>query len=327
MRTNAVGHLKETMWPFKKKHTFENWPIVRSRPVGRTYGRSISLFINNWQCHLTTVDVYEDGSIDCWGFVDRDLFRGKLQSRWVVPAPNADQKLSVFNFGFTGVSDGRWLQTSHSIAKEVEFALRALNPEMEDLVDMQGSDTEVRGKVRYAKLGLSDKKPYRRDSIGTTDILGDSVPILRVIGDAFELTRLVIYADGVCQIASDGEFVPIRELAELYESGRICNTAASGSRIVLPGLGEFSTTTDFGSVSRHDRIREIYDKLNELNGKPSIVTTCAKLFERYDQDPSLETKQALLEAYEAVPDHLRCYCGDMDTRDTAIRAVLYGDDA
>ncbi len=314
------------MWPFRKKQCFESWPIVRSRPVGKTYGRSISLFINNWQCHLTTVDVYQDGAIDCWGFVDRDLFRVKLQSRWVVPAPKADQNLSVFNFGFTGVREGQWIQTCTSIAHEVESVVQALNPKLHGLLDMQGSDTEERGKVRYAKLGLFGKKTYRKDTTGTADILGDSVPILRVAGDAFELTRLVVYADGVCQLGSDEKLVPIDSLPSLYDGGKICNTASCGSRIVLPGLGEFSTTTDFGCVSVHDRIGELHDKLNELNGKASIVTTCAKLFERYEQEHSLEAKEALREAYEAVPEHLRCYCGDMDTRDTVIRAVLYGED-
>src|SRR3954464_1314119 len=103
--------------------------------------------------------------------------------------------------------------------------------------------------------------------------------------------------------------------------------APAGSRIILPGLGHFRATTDFGSVSVHDRIGELHDKLGKLNGKPSVITVCAKLFEEYEKQPSSQTKEALLKAYEAVPHHLRCYCGDMDTRDTAIRAVLYGEDA
>jgi len=303
---------------------FESWPIVRSKPITRTYGRSISLFINNWHCHLTTVDVYEDGAIDCWGFVDRALFQGKLQSNWVAPAPKAGQHLSVFNFGSTGVEDGAWVQTRQSIGREVDTTIRALNPQMRDLLDMHGSDTEVRDKVRYAKLGFSDKKSYRRDEASTVDILGDSVPVLRVVEGVFELTRLVVYADGVCQLRSDDKLFPVQDVPSLYETGRICNNAPSGSRILLPGLGAFRTTADFGFVSVHDRIGEIYDKLNELNGRPSVITTCAKLFEKYQQEPSQQAKEQLREAYEAVPHHLRCYCGDMDTKDTAIRAVIYG---
>lgn len=64
------------------KNHFETWLIVRSKPAPKANGRSISLLINNVQCHLTTVDVYEDGSIDCWGFVDRELFKNKVEARW-----------------------------------------------------------------------------------------------------------------------------------------------------------------------------------------------------------------------------------------------------
>lgn len=321
------GKKDVSMWPFKRTMNFNTWQIVRSKPLGRTYGRSISLFINNWQCHLATVDVYQDGSIDCWGFVDRALFQGKLQSRWVVAAPKSDQRLSVFNFGFTGVAEGHWKQTAQSIASEVNSILQALHPTKDGLLDMQGSDTEVRGKIRYAKLGFSDKKPYRQSNAEGDDILGDSVPILRVMAGAFELTRLVVYADGFCQVGSEEKLVPLDQVPSLYDDGRICNVAPAGSKIILPGLGNFRTTNDFGGVSVHDRMGEVYDKLEVLNGKPGAVELCAELFERYQAQPSAQSKEALRKSYEAVPEHLRCYCGDMDTKDTAIRAVLFGRDA
>lgn len=295
--------------------------------IGKTYGRSVSLFINNWQCHLTTVDVYEDGSIDCWGFVDRTLFEGKLRTKWVVPAPKTDQNLSVFNFGSTGVEGGVWRQTSRSIAEEVKSIVRVLNPKMENLLDLHDSATEIRGHIRWSKLGGSDKKFYRTEStLEAKEILGDSVPVLRVADRAFELTPLIVYADGMCQVGSDQTLVSIGELDALYDENLMCNMAPASSRIVLPGLGEFRTTTDFGFVSVRDRIGEVRDKLNVLNGKQSVIRICASLFEEYEREPSQQAKGALRDAYEAVPEHLRCYCGDMDTRDTAIRAVLYGED-
>lgn len=315
------------MWPFRrmKKADFEAWPIVRTKPVGKTYGRSVSLFINNMNCHLSTVDVYEDGSIDCWGFVDRSLFQRKLQSNWVVAAPKANQHLSVFNLGFAEVIEGEWYQSTHAISEKVNAIIKDLNPGMKGLLDMHGTDTEVRGKARYAKLGLSDKKPYRRERGDSRDLLGASVPILRPVDESFELTRVIVYEDGMCRLGSDREVFPVEEISSLYENGRICNTARSESRIVLPGLGWFRSASEFGHVSPHDRIGEIHDTLNKLNGQPSVITVCVRLFDAYKNDPSPEAKEALREAYESVPSHLRSYCGDMDTKDSGIRAVLYGD--
>jgi len=314
------------MWPIKKDKSqrFESWPIVRSKPIGKTYGRSISLFINNMQCHLTTVDVYEDGSIDCWGFVDRALFETKLDARWVVSGPAKDQPLSVFHFDAARISDGKWFQTRPSIVDEVDATIRSLNPGMEGLIDMQGADFELRGKVRTAKMGLSHKKAYRiADSTGE-EILADNVPVLRFTNRGLELTRLFVFADGLLQIGPDGNLFPLEELPSRYAEGEISNQASAGSLIQLPGLGQFRPTGLFGRISVHDRIGEIHDMLNKLNGESGVVRRCAQLFEEYMREPTSQTKDALRAAYEAVPEHLRTYCGDMNTRDTAIRKVLFG---
>lgn len=314
------------MWPFKRKPSehFDRWPIVRTVPIQRTYGQAISVFINNGSCHLVTVDVYADGAIDCWGFVDRALFLKKLGSKWVVAAPESGQDLFVFNFGSTGIESGVWVQSAQSIANVVESIIQELNPSMTDLLDMHGSDEEMRGNVRYAKLGGADGKPYRQERGGTDDIVGKSVPVLRVVEGAFELTRLTIFADGMCNLGSVDQLVPVQEVQALYDQRLICNAAPRGSRILLPGLGEFHTTRDFGRVAIHDRIGEIQDMLNELNGRPSVIKICMERFRAYQGEPSDQAKEQLREAYEAVPGHLRMYCGDMDSKDWPIRAVLYG---
>jgi hypothetical protein len=313
------------MWAFKKGQSqrLESWPIVRSKPVGKTYGRSISLFINNLQCHLTTVDVYEDGSIDCWGFVDRALFKAKLNARWVVPGPKKDQLLSVFDFGATHTSEGRWFQDQSSVMEEVEKTIRSMNPEMKNLVDMHEANFELRGKVHIAKMGLSDKKPYRTDGAKDEEILADNVPILRSTERGLELTRLFVFADGLLRIGPDGELFPLEELPSRYADGEISNQASGGNLVHFPGLGEFRPTGVFGCISVHDRIGEIHDMLSILNGGSGSVQRCAQLFEEYMREPTPQMKDALRTAYEAVPEHLRCYCGDMDTRDTEIQKVLF----
>jgi len=314
------------MWLFggNKKPCFESWPIVRSKPSGKAYGRSISLFINNLQCHLTTVDVYEDGSIDCWGFVDRALFEAKLNARWVVSQPKNDQLLSVFHFGIARTLGGAWLQTQSAIAKEIDTAIQSMNPEMSNLIDMQGSDVEIRGNIRTAKMGLSDKKAYRIAESTGEEVLADNVAILRPTSGSFELTRLFVFADGLLRIGSNGDLFSIEELPARYAAGEVGNQAPAGSLIRLPGLGEFRSADTFGGVSIEDRIGEVRDLLHRLKGGTSVIRLCAQLFENYIQEPSPTTKDALRAAYEAVPEHLRIYCGDMDTRDTAIRKVLYG---
>jgi hypothetical protein len=303
---------------------FETWPVLRSKPAPKAHGRSISIFINNMQCHLTTVDVYEDGSINCWGFVDREIFRRKVQARWVVASPKPNQSLSVHNFGFTGMADGTWLQSSESIVTEVESILRTLNPEMRNLVDMEGSETELRGKVRYAKMGLPDGKAYRVDATSGQTILADSVPVLRrAAGYAeFELTRLFAFADGRLRVGTSGNAFEPSDLNAMFDSGEIANQVPADTCVKLSGLGQFRTVAQFGGVSNGDRIAEVNDLIGVLQGKPSLLSRCRAAYADYKRSPCVEAAELLRITYEAVPTHLRMYCGDMDTRDTEIRYIL-----
>ena len=45
----------------------------------------------------------------------------------------------------------------------------------------------------------------------------------------------------------------------------------------------------------------------------------------YESDSSEANRKRLRDTYEAVPEHLRMYCGDMDSRDGPIKRILYWD--
>lgn len=315
------------MWPFNKQSPeLQTWPIVRTKPTQKTYGRAISVFINNMQCHLTTVDAYSDGAVDAWGFLDLSLFKAKLQKRWVVSAPKDDKQIiSVFNFGMTGFRRGEWWQTPTTILNEVESIVKSLNPTMTGLIDMEGSDTIADGKIRRAKMGLSNKKPYRRDEARNEEVLASPFPILRADSSSFELTQLFLFSDGQIQIGPSGELFPLEQIQLKYERGEIANSAPEGSRVIISGLGSFETTHKFGGVTVKDRILELKDKLGELNGQTSVGALCVQAFREYEKNPSPENKEVLRDLYERVPDHLKHYCGDMDTKDGGIRRILYGE--
>lgn len=56
------------------------------------------------------------------------------------------------------------------------------------------------------------------------------------------------------------------------------------------------------------------------------IQKCQKAWEEYDQNPTKQTRDALKEAYEGVPEKERRFIlGDMDVKDIPIRMVLYGE--
>ena len=61
------------------------------------------------------MDVYADGAINCWGFVDLPLFRGKLARGWVVPRAEVGGTLSIHDLGQARVAAARWNLTTADI--------------------------------------------------------------------------------------------------------------------------------------------------------------------------------------------------------------------
>jgi hypothetical protein len=313
------------MWPFKHaSRSFCSWPIVRTQPFGRTYGKAILLFINNWQCHLTAVDVYADGVVDCWGFVDLIRFEHKLKARWIVAAPKKDQPISVFNLGQATALETKWYHTPEDIAPEVMRTLKTLNPGLTGLFDIQRHTRAEQSQGRSARIGPSDRQPFRSAGPAEREILGDSVPAFRVCEGQYEIIQLFIFSDGMVQLGTNGPLLPLTSLEERFQSGELAPVAPPRSRITIPGLGEFTTGEQLGEPTTAARIAELQDKLKVLNGEPSVVTLCIRAFEDYLQKPSAGLKEGLRLAYEKVPEHLRKYCGNMDTKDTAIRRILLG---
>ncbi len=299
--------------------------IVRTRPAPRTYGKAIPAFIHNGSYHLSTLDVYADGAINCWGFVDLPLFREKLIQGWVVPQATVGGTLSIHNLGLARVTAAQWDLTPGAIERQVMLALRELNPALEGLIDMQGTETEVRNGVRYAKMGIGKANPYRVSLVGD-EVAAAELPVLEVVADGYRLRRWFIYSDGQSQLGYATPLVPLEAVARMFDEGRLTLSVPTGAWVTLDGLGRFQAGDGFWHIKPGERLREASDLLQELNGGQGAISRCIDAYRAYESDPNEERREDLRRAYEAVPEHLRCFCGDMDSKDGPIRHILYGNE-
>ena len=311
---------------WKRKQTIDpeqvGWKIIRNKPARQALGIAIPTFINNYHFHLATVDVYEDGAIDCWGFLDLSLFRKKVASGKIATQPPVGSRVVIFNLGSAEVDTAEWLIAPSTMRSAVEDALRILNPTSTDLLDMHGDDTEVRDGIRCAKLGLADQKPYRISQDGE-QILGAELPLFRLQDGEFEVAQLFVYSDGYVEVEGD-ELQPIEQLSARFDEGELTLDVPNGSWITVPPFGRFKTSEGCWGVEAEERVKEAFDELDKLRGNEGSIHRCILAHEAFNEDASEENKRLLLEAYEQVPKHLRMYCGDMDTKDWPIRKILYG---
>jgi uncharacterized protein (TIGR02996 family) len=306
-------------WVALVERPLAGWRIGRTRPSPRTYGKAIPAFIHNGNYYLATVDVYADGAINCWGFVDLPLFRDKLARGWVVPRAEVGGIIGIHNLGNVRITGAQWDLTPADVEGQVMDALRELNPTLQGLLDMQGTDTEVRNGVRCAKLGLADSKPYRI-SLEGDEIAGAELPVIEVVADGYRLRRWFVYADGQSQLGYGSELLPLEAVARMFEEGRLTLSVPAGSWVMLDGMGRFQAEEGSWGAKPGERMREAFSLLEELNGGPGALRRCIDAHRDYRAAPSRERRQALRRAYEAVPEHLRRYLSF--SGDGSIRRIL-----
>jgi len=284
---------------------------------------AIPAFVNNAAYHFSSVDVYADGAIDAWGFLDRSLFQKRIAKGWIATAPPPGSRISIFNLGWATVADGNWSLAVDDIVSQVDDTIRRLNPRGTDLFDLQGSDRELRVKGRPHALVMSDKKPCIP---GNPLLVGEHVPIFRCSEDSFVLETWFVFEDGSSRIGTMEDREDLEATMARLSSRELTTSVPDGALIRLGNLGSFRVGAGHWFVKPDERRREVLDLLGQARGLDSSIALCVAAFTGFKGESTEANRERLRTAYEAVPEHLRGYCGDMDSRDWPIRAALYGDD-
>lgn len=141
-------------------------------------------------------------------------------------------------------------------------------------------------------------------------------------GRTYFLTELVIYADGMVDC---GNLVDLDEFERKVRSGRVATTFEDGAQASAHHLAGWTMSSSQPWVSAGDLIGEVRDTVDGLAGRPDSTDRCLAALGSYLDDQTEVNRQALLDAYLAVPAHLRTYMlGDMDYRDWPVQAVAAG---
>lgn len=138
--------------------------------------------------------------------------------------------------------------------------------------------------------------------------------------DTYSVHDLVVYADG----AIECERFELTDLAGLER--RLAKGVIAVRDPEAPPLPE--EPSDWLSRSSEpctpeSFLLEVADRIEELNGRPTTVRRCHEAIRHYRQQPTELSREALRQAYLAIPAHLRIYAlGDMDRQDRPLRILL-----
>ena len=298
------------------------WPTQTKDGLG---GYAVPCFVNNLGFHLTTANAFSDGSIDIWGTVDRQIFQRKVGSGRVWMAPSTGARLYVHNLGCLTIRMPDWRFDNVSILPLVDAAICSGNPNLADLVNLAGDETEpipgAHQKARRYKLPLRRPHPIRITSEGVCH-KATAFPVIMIEGAVKRLTRWFVFDDSLTRFGLDGPLIHLDEAARRLAIGEITTSAEEGDRLDIDGLGVVTVEAGLWGIDPAERVREARGEVEVLNGGQGSIRQCMEAFRAYQRDPLERNLDVLRQAYEAVPSHLRGYCGDMDQRDLPIRRAL-----
>ncbi|MET9409065.1 NADAR family protein [Streptomyces sp. NPDC002935] len=141
-------------------------------------------------------------------------------------------------------------------------------------------------------------------------------------GSDYYLTDLIVYADGLIDCWG---LVGLAEFEEKLRSGWVATTLEQGARASVHHVAAWKFDEPQSWVTPDMLLGEVRDTIDELNGRPDSTGRCLAAVDTYLADPTDERQWQLLDAYLAIPEHLRHYAlGDMDNKDWPLQVLAVG---
>ncbi|MFB6456841.1 hypothetical protein ACE38W_16330 [Chitinophaga sp. Hz27] len=291
-------------------------------------GFSIPAIIHNASYYFTDLDVYADGRVQCWNFEDLEHFKNDVKRGWVsLSIPEGDQ-ISIYGLGCWTISNGNWCYTQETFIDYVLSLIKELNPNLENIYQYK---PRVVNGVTIGESGQGTI--YKTKSNIPPDpfeerISGDSMNVFYRANDSWYLAKTIVFPDNTITLTRLETPVDIsfQEFEALIDKGIIQSEIPSGTKVMIHGLGSFIIGEAHYTTEIAEILLEIQDAARKLRNEPTTLDICINAYQQYLDNPTAANKALLKTSYENVPDHQKMYVGDMDTKDIAVRMIIYGDE-
>lgn len=287
-------------------------------------GATIPAIIHNSQYFWHNMAVYEDGTVSCWKKVDLDDVPDVLKRGWLTVSIPDGKSISVYGACSVELTNGKWSFTNDSYFDFIKDTVRSMNPEM---VNIYKTSERERDKWNKLRIGFTaspthcklDEKPFHYEFTE-----GDSTNVFRRVDGALAVIALYAYADGTFAVDGiDGKNLTFEDIEHLFKEKELCTAPKVGDIISFGALGRAECASCYSKIKLKEKLKEIENISLKVQKKPDAHELCIRAYHAYLVEPSDFYRERLREAYEAVPEHERCFLGDMDSRDSDFRRILY----
>ncbi len=117
----------------------------------------------------------------------------------------------------------------------------------------------------------------------------------------------------------------MEEIEQLFAEGTLTTELKGEEWVRIEGLGDLllASMDGLAEITAADKLGQLADDIANLVGEEDSLDVCRRAYHYYLEEPSDFSRERLRQKYEAVPEHLRMYLGDMDSRDTDYIRILY----
>ena len=299
------------------------------KDMGRVYrkqtieGVTVPAIIKNGSYFWDSMAVYEDGTVSCWEKVDLDKVPEKLASGWLQFSVPVGKELSIFELCGVKIISADWRFNEKSYYDHIVETVRSINPEMENIYKTTQREHDKWEKHRVG-FTASPTPCKLKGNFGYDLLDGGSAHIFLNKDGKLLLTELYAYKDGTFSVDGLGEeYLTFEDITKLFKDKILRTAPRKGETVSFGALGEAEVEVMYEPVSSKQKLAELENKSLRVQGKPDAHDAAINAYHAYLVEPNEFYKEKLREAYEAVPEHERCYLGDMDTRDSDFQRILY----
>jgi hypothetical protein len=287
-------------------------------------GTKIPGIIYNCHYYYADIEVYEDGMVNCWELVDLDGLKEKLNSNWLVPYIPEKGQLSIFGLGYYCVKKAKWSFNKNSYYKYIKKTIKCLNPNFKNIYKISKEEKELLS-IRRVKYSPTPSEFYVKNELGYQTVEGKGFNIFFKNSEKNYLTNLVVYKNGkiTCFCGENSYDFHIDTIEKNFNDGTFFTSFEIPTSVSLGALGLVTFNEVISSIDIKEKYKELLGNYEKMNDNETAFDKCRNVYFEYLQDPSEELRRELKRLYEMIPEHQRVYLGNMDTRDTDYRRIIY----
>lgn len=283
-------------------------------------GVFVPAIIHNHNYHFVDLSVYENGRVDDWNFKDWEHFRNDVKKGWLVCQIPDNESISIFHLGGWRIKNAHWEFDEQSFIRHIENQIKTMNPNWKNIYEYS---PKFENGIEIGELGRGT--PYKV-GIDNQFIEGKSFNLFLKKENGYFLVQVIVFKDSTIRISRiENPFeISLLEFETMIQNDKILSKIPQNSQVQIYALGRFGVTKEIWAEEIKNILQEIKETIKKMNGEQTFFEICQETLSHYKKNPTAENKEKLKTAYENVPEHLRMYLGDMDSKDAEYRQIIYG---